>query len=168
MYNKGDIIVYGATGVCLVKEVGKPEIAGLPNDIDYYTLQPLSDNHRETICVPTTTKCFMRQAVTAQQAMEYISAIGGIQPSEPQSRNPKATADFYSRLIGSYDIKNMLTVIVTLVTKRRECAAKGKRLNQTQLTYLKKAQELVYSEFSIALDKPREEIEQLIDSHIAL
>lgn len=166
MYNIGEIIVYGATGVCQVEAIGKLTLAGFPADVDYYTLQPLSDNHREVIYVPLSTNVFMRKAVTRRQAEGYIALVPEIQPIEPQGRNPKAISDFYSRLFGSYDIKNLLAVIVSLVIKKREAAQKGKRLNQTQMTYLKRAQELVYNEFSIALNCPRSEVEERIESLI--
>lgn len=166
MFKKEDVIVYASTGVCLVVDIGKPEISGLMPEKDYYTLQPLSDSHREMIYVPVDTKAFMRLAVNRDNAKEYIASVEHIVPVEPQGKNPKATSDFYSRLIGSYDVNKLLSVIVSLVLKRRELTEKGKRLNQTQLTYLKRRQELVYNEFSIALDLPREEVEKLIEDNI--
>ena len=40
MYQVGDLIVYGNTGVCRVEKIGKPDMAGVPEGIDYYTLSP--------------------------------------------------------------------------------------------------------------------------------
>lgn len=167
MYSVGDIVFYSSTGVCAVKDIGKPDLQGLPGDIDYYTLQPLSQNHREMIYVPVNTKAFMRYAITEQQAKEYMDCIKDIKPVFPQTRNPKGISDFYSRLIQSYDCKKLLQVIVSLTVKKRECQAKNKNLNQTQTIFLKRAGEMIYNEFALALNVSGEQIEQMIDNEIA-
>ena len=117
MYKTDDIIFFGSTGVCRVVSVGEPSIAGMPSGVDYYTLQPLSQSHREMIYVPTNTKAFIRATITPRQARDYISAIKDIKPVFPQSRNPKAVQDFYSALISTYDCHDLLVVIVSLMNK---------------------------------------------------
>ena len=52
MFNVGDVVFYSTTGVCEVVSIGEPALKGLPTHVDYYTLQPLSKNHREMIYVP--------------------------------------------------------------------------------------------------------------------
>ena len=88
--------------------------------------------------------------------------IKTIEPVAPTSRNPKAISDFYSRLISTYDCKNLLTVIVSLTLKKRECEEKKKRLNQTQASFLFKACEMIYNEFALALNISKQEVEALI------
>ena len=102
MFNVGDIVFYSSTGVCEVISIGDPGV-GLPTHVDYYTLQPLSKNHREMIYVPTDTKAFMRYALTSGRVQEYIETIKDIQPAYPESRNPKAIQDFYQSMMQTYD-----------------------------------------------------------------
>ena len=165
MFNVGDIVFYSSTGVCEVISIGDPKV-GLPTHVDYYTLQPLSKNHREMIYVPTDTKAFMRYALTSGKAEEYMSMVKDIQPSYPESRNPKAIQEFYTGLLQTYDCVNLLQVIVSLTLKKREAGARNKALNQTQTGFLKRAQEMVYNEFAFALGKTSDEIAALIDSEI--
>ena len=166
MYKTDDIIFFGSTGVCRVVSVGEPSIAGLPSGVDYYTLQPLSQSHREMIYVPTNTKAFIRATITPRQARDYISAIKDIKPVFPQSRNPKAVQDFYSALISTYDCHDLLVVIVSLMNKKKECRRKNKSLNQTQTTFLKRRQEMVYNEFSYVLDKPFDLVAKMVEDEI--
>ncbi len=166
MYNVGDVVFYYSTGVCEVVNIGEPAIEGLSHNISYYTLKPLSKNHREMIYVPTNTKAFMRYAINAEQAQKYISMIENIEPEYPETRNPKGVQDFYSNLLGTYDNINLLKVIVSLTLKKRQCADKNKHLNQTQSSFLRRAQEIVYNEFAWALDKTSDEIANIIDSKI--
>jgi len=167
VYNVGDIVFYSSTGVCEVVAIGEPGLAGLPTYVDYYTLQPLSKNHREMIYVPTDTKAYMRYAISAQQAGDYISMVKNIKPRFPQSRNPKAISDFYTELIHSYDCEKLLQVIVSLTVKKRETARRNKTLNQTQTSFLKRAQEMIYNEFAFALNKTSDEVQAMIENEIA-
>ena len=166
VFNVGDIIFYSSTGVCEVISIGDPGV-GLPTHVDYYTLQPLSKNHREMIYVPTDTKAFMRYALTSSRVEDYISKVKDIQPTYPESRNPKAIQEFYTSLLQTYDSEKLLQVIVSLVLKKREAGARNKSLNQTQTTFLKRAQEMVYNEFAFALGKTSDEMATIIESQIA-
>lgn len=41
MYQVGQLIVYGAEGVCRVEQIGPLDMRGAQQDVDYYTLSPL-------------------------------------------------------------------------------------------------------------------------------
>ncbi len=166
MFNVGDVVFYSTTGVCKVISIGRPVLTGMPANTDYYTLQPLSHNHREMIYVPVDTKAFMRIAIDGTAAQGFIDMVDGIQPRFPQTRNPKGIQDFYSSLINSYETPKLLQVIVSLTMKKRECHAKNKHLNQTQTTFLRRAQEMVYNELAYALGKTSDEIAQIIEDKI--
>ena len=165
VYNVGDIVFYSATGICEVKHIGDPGV-GLPTHTDYYTLQPLSKNHKEMIYVPINTKVFMREVISADRAQGYIDTVKELSPVDPATRNPKMIQDFYSNLMGTYDSKNLLLIIVSLTAKKRELACKNKSLNQTQTSFLKRAQEMVYNEFAYALGKTSDEIAGIIEKEI--
>lgn len=166
MFNVGDVVFYSTTGVCKVISIGEPALKGLPTHVDYYTLQPLSLNHREMIYVPVDTKAFMRPAIDGDTAQGFIDMVDDIQPQFPDTRNPKGIQDYYSALISSFETPKLLQVIVSLTTKKRENLAKNKHLNQTQTTFLRRAQEMVYNELAYALGKTSEEIATIIESKI--
>ena len=66
MYQVGDLIVYGGTGVCRVMEVG-PQTGGRL----YYTLEPVYGSCR--IFTPVeNSKVLMRPIVTRQEAERLI------------------------------------------------------------------------------------------------
>ena len=167
MYNIGDVVFYYSTGVCNVVNIGKPAIEGLPEGKDYYKLQPLSQNHREMIYVPTDTKAFMRHAISKDQAKNYIDMVEDIEPEYPATKNPKGVQDFYSHMLGTYDCVNLLKVIVSLTLKKRRCLARNKHLNQTQTAFLHRAQEMVYNEFAWALGTSSDNIADIIDKKIS-
>ena len=167
MFSVGDMVFYSTTGVCKVVSIGEPALKGLPTHVDYYTLQPLSKNHREMIYVPVDTKAFMRLAICSDEAQGFIDMVDNISPRYPETRNPKGIQEFYSAMINSFEIPKLLQVIVSLTVKKREIRAKNKHLNQTQTTFLRRAQEMVYNEFAFALGKSSEEVALIIEGKIA-
>lgn len=166
MYNVGDVVFYSSTGVCSVEKVGVPDIGGLPDNVDYYTLRPVSKNHKEAIYVPVNTSAKMRPVVSRRQARRYIRQVENMRPVYPATRNPKAISDFYTAMISTYQCEDLLQVIVSLTCKRRECAAKNKHLNRTQSAFLKRAQEMLFNEFSYALNISRREVQDTVESKI--
>ncbi len=167
VYSVGDVVFYSSTGICKVKNIGDPGV-GLPTHVDYYTLEPISENHREMIYVPVDTKAFMRRVISGEQAQEFIDKVKDLRPIYPESRNPKAVQDFYNGLMSTYDSMDLLQIIVSLTAKKKEVAAKNKSLNQTQSSYLRRRQEMVYNEFAYALGKTRREISDIIEKEMVI
>ena len=49
MFQVGDFIVYGSTGVCEVESIGTLDIPGMSKDRVYYTLRPCYEQRSTTI-----------------------------------------------------------------------------------------------------------------------
>ena len=83
MYQQGDLIVYGNTGVCRVEAVGHPQgISGIPEDKLYYTLAPLYS--AGVIYAPLDTPVLMRPVLTREAAEKLISPRGRVLHTGPQ------------------------------------------------------------------------------------
>lgn len=75
MFQVGDFIVYGSTGVCEVESIGTLDIPGMSKDRVYYTLRPCYEQ-RSTIFTPVDNeKVIMRSVLTRQEALELIDGI---------------------------------------------------------------------------------------------
>ena len=74
MFQKGDLIVYGNTGICRVEEVGTPEsLPGVDKEKLYYKLVPVRS--ASTIYTPVDTSVFMRPVMTKEAADHLIDRI---------------------------------------------------------------------------------------------
>jgi CarD family transcriptional regulator len=54
MFERKDLVVYGATGVCEVVDIGTPQIEGIDKERIYYTLHPVYSNEESYIHRLTT------------------------------------------------------------------------------------------------------------------
>ena len=66
MYQIGDLIVYGSTGVCRVEAVETPRHRPGEEERQYYLLRPLYQDG--TIRIPVDTKVFMRPVISREEA----------------------------------------------------------------------------------------------------
>ncbi len=163
MFQIGDYIIYGSTGVCQVEEIGVPEnFSGADPSRTYYTLNPVYDVGY--IYIPVDTTMFMRAVVNKEEARALVDGLAALEVEVFDSRNMKLLSDHYLATIQSHDCAQLLRLIKTVNTKARTAAANGKRPGQTDLRFLKRAEDLLYGEFSVALDMPIADVPSYIEA----
>ena len=80
--------------------------------------------------------------------------------------NDKIRETRYKECIRSADCRQWISIIKTLYQRRMERQRQGKRMTATDERYLRQAQDYLYSELSIPLKVPREEMEHFITVNI--
>ena len=91
MYQVGEFIVYGTSGVCEVTAVGQPDFA--EEGQRYYTLTPLRGT--ETIYVPVDSPVFMRPVITRAQAEALVAAIPSVEAEDTAGQSLRAAGEHY-------------------------------------------------------------------------
>ncbi|MGN1031049.1 MAG: CarD family transcriptional regulator [Butyricicoccaceae bacterium] len=163
MFQKGKLIVYGNTGVCRVDEIGTPQ--GISDtEQQYYTLTPLFGSG--TIYIPVDSPVFMRPVLTHEQVDTLIEHFPQISAEGYAGRDMRTISDYYRSHLQSHKCEDLVHVMKALYTKSRTLARQGKRLGSMEEQYKKRAEELLYGEFSVALDIPYEEVEPYIKRRI--
>ncbi|MBR1864484.1 MAG: CarD family transcriptional regulator [Ruminococcus sp.] len=155
MFSKGELIVYGSSGVYRVDEVGPIDIKGC-EDKQYYTMTPVFGTG--TSYVPVDTKVFMRKVMDKARAEDLIDRIPDIEESQFNERNPKAIKEHYSASMKSHDLSEMLSMIKAIYAKGERCRSSNKKLSRIEQQYMNQAEDLVYGEFAVALGIPRESV----------
>ncbi len=161
MFEIGELLIYDTTGVCKVMEIGVPE--GLPmakKDRQYYKLAPVFGSG--TIYIPVDTQVFMRPVISREEADKLIKRIPEIREDFCESSNLKVIEDHYKASIMSHDCADLVQLIKTVYTKRKNQEKNGKKTGKTDQDYMKKAKKLLYEELSIALEIPVAEVEGYI------
>ena len=166
MYQKGDLIVYGSTGVCRVKEVGPLKGAGgVKEKREYYTLSPVFGSG--VIYIPADTGMFMRPVLTKDQADALIDRIPTLEGDVSEISTLRALSQQYHAAFDSHRCEDLLRLVKTLYLKGQSSASQGRRVGLTEMKYRKHAEELIHGEFSVALGIPPEEVPDYISSRLA-
>lgn len=93
MYEVGDLIVYGRTGICEVTEITTLKMDGVPKDKLYYILRPVREKRGKVFTPVDNEKIVMRRVISKEEAEElsvrfHRSKDSG---SEARSRERKST-----------------------------------------------------------------------------
>ena len=161
MFEIGTYIVYGSSGICKVVDIGTIQNSIAAPDRLYYTLQPVYAT--EVIYTPVDSSVFMRPALTRQEAEELIEQIPFIREEVCISRDLSKLREHYETSFRSHNCEDLVMLIKSVYTKNQNAVHNRKKLGQLDQRYMKRAEELLYGELSVALGIPKEEVVSYIE-----
>ncbi len=164
MFEKGEYIVYGMTGVCRVSDITAMNMEGENTEKLYYVLEPTGTRGGRIITPVEGNKSIMRRILTSEEAYRLIDGIKEIERlriADDKQREMK-----YKEAMMSCDCRMWIGIIKTLYLRKMDRMGHGKRLTEVDERYMKKAKDNLYGELSIPLGIPAEEVERFITERI--
>ncbi|MBQ3538178.1 MAG: CarD family transcriptional regulator [Clostridia bacterium] len=160
----GSYVIYGANGICTVKDKRKEKLCGTKNE--YYVLSPLGSNN-STIYVPADNSELVARMKSILSRSEIISLIADMGDDEIfwQSDNKLRNEEF-GRIIDKGDRKELLKLIKCIYLKKKELNANNKKLWAADEATLKRAEAMINAEFSLVLEIKPEEVPSFIENII--
>ena len=164
MFAAGDYVVYGRVGICQVKGTTTMEMEGIPKDRLYYVLIP--DGKTEgTIYTPVDNmKQVLRPVMTKEEAEDLITSIPEIE--ELEIENEKLREEKYKECLKTCDGTEMCRIIKTIYSRKMKRMKSGKRVTAVDERYMKLAEDNLYSELSLLLGVPKENMVSYISEKI--
>ena len=161
MFQPGELVVYGTTGVCRVEEITRPNLTGPDKNRDYYLLKPL---HQDGIIYAPVenAKIPMRPVISAETAEALIDLIPTIQAEACHAPTTQALAQHYHTALRSHDCMDLIELMMSIYTKQRQAESNKRRICMIDEKYMKQAERLLYSEFSSALGISYEQVQPYI------
>lgn len=156
MFNVGEYVVYGATGVCLIKEMQERRIGN--ESVMYYVLVPyFKDN--TTIFVPQNNEALLCKMHKVMQRQE-IEALIADSHSIPAiwEENDIERRKIHREILSSCDRTKVAGVIKALIDESASRKQNGKKLQMPDEQILKQAQDLLYGEIAYVLNMPIGEV----------
>ena len=155
MFQKGEYVVYGTNGVCMVEEITTLNIDSVPKDREYYVLFPKNSSGK--IYVPVDKgDAKMRRVITRAEAEELIARIQNIEPL--QVTNEKMSEEMYKKCMRCYDCAEWIRLIKCIYFRKERRLSDRKKITAVDERYMHLAEELLYSELGIALGIPKEQV----------
>lgn len=165
MYQVGDWIYYGNIGACQVIEVGKKKIPGLKEERLYYTLQPLNSDC--SISIPADSgKVFMRPVISKAEAEHLIGLIPTMTPKAYYNGALRQLSEHYEALLNSHDCQELIQMTMSIYEKKKEAALQKRKLGAVDEKFMKRAEDLLFGELSIALGIERNQVQNYIETKI--
>ena len=164
MQSIGDRVVYGTNGVMEILDIREESIGDISRS--YYVLSSICSSSDSLTFVPTDNENLvsaMRPLLTRDEAMELIRRAAD--PPEIQwVEANRARTEYFKRLMESGDRLKLFSMIKAIDESGKRREAEGKKNFLTDETSQAKAEKLLYSELSIVLSVPEDQISAYIDS----
>ena len=164
MYDIGELIIYGHIGVCKVKDVTTPNFSGASENQKYYVLE-LQDKNGN-IYIPVNTEVFMRPVLKREEAEQLINMIPSMQAEAYNSSSLQELTRHYTTALQSHNCEGLIKVVMSISTKRQDRQHNKQKIGAVDTSFLKHAEDLLYSEFSIALDVPKQSVAGYIATRV--
>ncbi len=162
MFEKGEWIVYGNTGVCQVEDIGIPhDIPVQDGNKSYYKLNPVYEAGE--IYIPVDTCVFMRPVLTKEEARGLISKI----PAGWEEENTVTLEEEYQKCLSDHECGEWMHLLTSIRLREWKMKKQGKRIGKLYHKYEKRAQELLYGELSVVLGISYEELEKEIEQQFS-
>ena len=153
MFQPGELLVYGTTGVCRVEEIATPDLTRADRGRRYYLLRPLHQDG--VIYAPVDSgKVAIRPVISREEAETLIDLIPSVRAEVCHAPTMQALAQHYQSAVRSHNCRELLELTMSIYRKRR--------LGMVDERYMKQAERLLYGELSAALDIPYEEVQPYI------
>ena len=144
MYQPGDLILYGRTGVCRVEEITEIRQRGVAQAQKYYVLKPLYQSCNITTPVENG-RVFIRPIISREEAERVICAIPGITPEAYHNRNLNQLREHYRSCMETYNCLELVKLTMSLYAKKKEAEAQKRKFGAVDERFMKEAEELLFA-----------------------
>lgn len=163
MFQIGEVVAYGATGICTVEDIKVMSLSRAgTNKQEYYILRPAAAPTCITY-VPTGNEVLtakMRRVYTACEIDALIASIKG--ESLEWIDDTRRRADAFSQIVTKGISAELLKLIGCLYLEKKARTGAGKKFCATDEKILSSAERIVSEEFAYALKIPQTEVSAYI------
>ena len=164
MFEIGTYVIYGNTGICKVEDITTLDMPGANNDRLYYVLSSEKGKGNRDFLPVDNTKVVLRTVIDEASAKELLERIDEI--PEVQADNDKLREEQFRELAKRCDCEGWISMIKTIVTRKKERIAQGKKVTATDEKYFRLAAENLYNELAFSLGTEIDKVEKIMDNKI--
>lgn len=167
LYQIGELIVYGATGVCRVTEIVAKKFSRTDPEKIYYILTPLYQ--AGTITTPIENgKIFTRPVITRDEAISLIDEIPHIHVEAYHNPNLQQLENHYKAALESHDCIDLLRLTMSTYQKKREREQAKLKFGAVDRRYMERAENLLFGELAVALNIERDDVQAFIEKRLQM
>lgn len=164
MLQLGSLVVYGIHGVCIIADVEQRVVDR--KKVEYFVLTP-KDQPKARFYVPTQNQA----ALSRLHPLLSREALDALLDSEETSKdcwvqNENLRKQKYKELINSGDRAALISMIRSLQKHKENQLAAGRKFHLCDENFLRDAQKLLASEFSVILGIPQSDVAGYIESKL--
>ena len=159
MFNVGDAVIYGNTGVCIIDDIRLEDFVGKKER--YYILKPVFSKGSTIFCPVDNVRTAMRSIASRD---ELTSALANAsEPIDNWIENDQQRREYFSSVLKRCDLREMTSVVHTLCKKKKEKTEAGKKFHAADEKALAEAEKILFGELSYVLDIDYDEAAKMFE-----
>ena len=123
MFETGEYVVYGRTGICQVTGVTTMKMDGSSSERLYYVLRPGGETEGKIFTPVEGGKQVLRGIITKEEAEKLIDEIPSIETLSIE--NEKFREDSYKKCIRTCECRDLLRIIKTIYIRKQAICSLG-------------------------------------------
>lgn len=165
MHKIGEKVVYGSCGIMRITDIREETVGGVTRK--YYVMRDVGEGSSSQTFVPVDNEKLVstiRPLLTKDEVMDIISRVKSIPETEWKKDN-RVRSEQFRNIIESGDREGMVSLIKAIYSNGKKRSESGKKNYLADENFMRKAEHLLYSEFSEVLDIPENEVQTFIAEH---
>ncbi len=161
MYKIGDMVVYGIHGVCRIAQLETQRVNH--KKVEYFVLEPISQSTSRYF-VPSKNEAALaklRHILKKEEIEDLLQSKDTCEDCWNEDENFRKQT--YKELLSSCDCAAMIRMLRTLQNHKKETLACGKKFHISDANFMRDAEKVIYSEFSLVLGIPYDQVEKYIE-----
>lgn len=163
-YKVGDMVVYGADGLCEVEGITTKEFG--KDTIEYYVLRQIERQNSVNYVPVNNEKSVgkMRHILNADEIKEVLRNLK--EKDEPWIENNRDRHLAFKEIILYGDGKDMIRLARQLHLKKKEQESLNRKLHAMDAKVLKDVENIIFEEISYVMEIPRDKVMDFITSNM--
>lgn len=164
MFQTGQHIIYGNTGVCRVTEIITKNTEAHGEQM-FYVLKPAYSDY--TITTPVNGgKVFMRPVISKDEANALIDSIPAVHAEAYHNRVLRQLTEHYDEYIVTHSCEDLIKLTMSIYAKKQILSQQKKKLGAVDEKYIKKGEDLLFGELAAALEIEKSEVQAYIAARV--
>jgi CarD family transcriptional regulator len=131
----------------------------------YYVLEPVYQGG--VLYVPADNpKIFLRPVITADEANRLIDEIPQLRGEAFHSRSAQELSAHYEQALQTHRCEDLVELTKSIYKKKTDLARHNKKFGRVDEHFMRRAEDSLYGELAIALDIPRDHVQEYIANRI--
>ena len=164
MYQVGDVILYGSTGVCRIEEItDRKDPQGQIRP--FYKIKPI---YQQCVIYAPVEKCkvFTRPVISKEEAERLIDMMPTVKTEAYEGKHMRELVEHYESSINTHRCEDLIEMTKSIYMKRRAAIMNKRKFGAVDERFMKRAEDLLYGELAVALGIKRADVPAYIENRL--
>lgn len=165
MYQVGDRVLYGSTGVCKVTGITARTVER-HHRLNFYVFEPLYQQNYTILAPVNIIKVFMRPIISKGEAKRLLDLIPTIGTKAYYNCKLSQLSEHYETFLKTHECLDLMRLTISIYAKKQIADQKQREFGSVDEKYMRRGEELLFGELAAALDISKNEAAEYVAARL--